>query len=83
MPLEEESKHCIAFTVHRMGQYKWVMSPMGLLGCPTSFERLVELAMNVLLNMIVYNDDLLLHSQSHTEHREQQSYSSTDSEQQE
>ena len=47
------------------------MSPMGLLGCPASFQRLVELAMTGMINVIVYIDDLLLHSKSHDEHREQ------------
>jgi hypothetical protein len=35
---------------------------MGLLGCPSSFQRLVELQ---------WEDNLLLHSKSHVEHQEQ------------
>ena len=54
-----------------MGQYEWIVSPMGLLGCPASFQRLVELAMKGLVNVIVYIDDLLLHSKTHQEHRTQ------------
>ncbi len=41
---------------------------MGLLECPASFQRLVELA---LVNVIVYIDDLPIHSKNHAEHHKQ------------
>ena len=44
---------------------------MGLLGLSASFQRLVELGMKGLVNVIVYIDDLLLHSKTQEEHRKQ------------
>jgi hypothetical protein len=49
-----------------MGQFEWTMLPMGLLGCPASFQHLVNAAMNVL----IYIDDLLVHTALHQLHRE-------------
>jgi hypothetical protein len=46
----------------------WVTSPMGLLGCPASFQRLMEGVLRNLQNVIVYNDDLLIHSDTHERH---------------
>jgi len=41
---------------------------MGLLGAPSSFQRLMETVVHGINNVIVYIDDLLLHSQSHEDH---------------
>jgi hypothetical protein len=41
---------------------------MGLLGCPASFQRLMEGVMRNILNVIVYIDDLLVHTTTHEEH---------------
>jgi len=40
-----------------------------LLGCPASFQRLMELVMKDIPNVLVYIDDILIHSKNHEEHR--------------
>jgi hypothetical protein len=71
MVLHPKSRPYTAFTVPGLGQFQWVTSPMGLLGCPASFQRLVEAVVKGIRNIIVYIDDLLVHSQNHHEHLEQ------------
>jgi hypothetical protein len=68
MILHPRARPYTAFTVPGMGQFQWVTSPMGLLGCPASFQRLMETVVNGLANVIVYIDDLLVHSATHPEH---------------
>ena len=68
MLLQPKSRPYTAFTVPGKGQFQWVTSPMGLLGCPSSFQRLMETVVHGLQNVIVYIDDLLLHSSTHDEH---------------
>jgi hypothetical protein len=41
---------------------------MGLLGCPASFQRLMEGVLRNLQNGIVYIDDLLIHPDTHERH---------------
>ena len=65
MLLEPRCRPYTAFTVPGMGQYQWVTSPMGLLGCPASFQRLMEAVCKGLDNSLVYIDDLLVHTNTH------------------
>lgn len=66
LPLEEESRKCTAFTIPGMGSYMWNMTPMGLLGSPATFGRMMDFVMRF-LNVITYQDDLLVHSKTHEE----------------
>ena len=70
MLLQPKSRPYTAFTVPGKGQFQWVMSPMGLLGCPSLFQRLMETVVHGLQNVNVYIDDLLVHSSTHEEHLE-------------
>ncbi len=68
MKLDKKSQPLAAFTIPGKGQFHWVTSPMGLLGCPASFQRLMEGVLCNLQNVIVYIDDLLIHSDTHERH---------------
>jgi hypothetical protein len=68
MILHPRARPYTAFTVPGMGQFQCVTSPMGLLGCPASFQRLMETVVHGLTNVIVYIYNLLVHSATHPEH---------------
>ena len=68
MPIPPNNRHLTAFTVPGMGQLEWITSYMGLLGCPASFQRLMEKVLLGVKNCIVYIDDLLNHSNTHDAH---------------
>jgi Reverse transcriptase (RNA-dependent DNA polymerase) len=68
MILHLRARPYTTFTVPGMGQFQWVTSPMGLLSCPASFQHLMETVVNGLTNVIMYIDDLLVHSATQDEH---------------
>ena len=68
MPMHPNDAHLTAFTIPSKGQFEWITSPMGLLGCPASFQRLMEAAMFGIAKVIVYIDDLQIHTATHDEH---------------
>ena len=43
---------------------------MGLLGAPGSFQRLMEIVIHNLTNILAYIDDLLVHTKDHNKHLE-------------
>jgi len=70
MPLQASSRHCTAFTCPGKGQFQYNVVSMGLKGGPGSFQRMMELAMSGIQEVIVYIDDLLLHTKDHATHRQ-------------
>ncbi len=65
MKLADNSQHLTAFTILGKGQFHWVTSPMGLLGCNASFQFLMETVLRNVRNVLVYIDDLLLNTATH------------------
>jgi hypothetical protein len=65
MLLNKNSRHVTAFTVPGKGQFEWLTTSMGLRVAVSSFQRMVELAIKGIDNLIVYIVDLLAHTSTH------------------
>ncbi len=70
MQLDEDSQKLTAFIIPGKGQFHWITSPMGLLRCPSSFQRLMEGVLRDIPNVLVYIHDLLVHMDTHEKHLE-------------
>jgi transposase InsO family protein len=68
MALDASSRPYTAFTVPGMGQFEWKVVSMGLASAPGAFQRLIELVMKGLDQVVVYIDDVIIHSATHEEH---------------
>ena len=68
MLLDDESAEYTSFSVPPWGQFKFTRTSQGLASAPSNFQRMMELAMINLHNVIVYFDDLLVHTKTHVEH---------------
>jgi hypothetical protein len=70
MILSQECRKYTAFTIPGVSQFEWNASPMGLLGAPGSFQRLMEIIIHNLSNILAYIEDLLALTKDHGTHLE-------------
>ncbi len=70
MALDPKSRPYTAFTVPGMGQFEWEAVSMGLASAPSAFQRLVEQVVKGIPRVVVYINDLIIHSRDHKEHLE-------------
>jgi hypothetical protein len=61
MFLNPECRKYTAFTLPGIGQFDWNASPAGLVGATGSFQRLMEIVIHQLKNVLAHIDDLLVH----------------------
>ncbi len=65
MFLNLECRKYTAFTLPWIGQFEWNASPAGLIGATGSFQRLMEIVIHQLKNVLAHIDDLLVHTKDH------------------
>jgi hypothetical protein len=54
-----------AFTLPGLGQFKWNASPARLIEVPGSFQKLLEIVIHKLTNILAHINDLLVHTKDH------------------
>ena len=65
MFLNPDCRKYTAFTLPGIGQFEWNASPAGLVGATGSFQRLMEIVIHQLKNVLAHIDDLLVHTKDH------------------
>jgi hypothetical protein len=69
LQLDDKSLELTAFTIPKIKkQFHWIMSKMGLLRCPASFQQLMEGVIRDTLNVLIYIDYLLVHMDTQDKH---------------
>ncbi len=71
MAIDPKSRPYTAFTVPGIGKFEWKVVSMGLALAPSAFHCLVELVVKGINNVVVYIDDLIIHSKTQEEHLKQ------------
>ena len=67
--LDPESQHKTAFTLpFQNKQYKWLVCPMGVMGGPASFSRLMGEVLGHIPGITTYVDDCLISTPCHRSH---------------
>ena len=65
--LSQQAREYTAFTVGNK-HFEFIKMPFGLTGSPGTFVRLMSRVLQGLDNVLVYGDDVLIHSSSYDEH---------------
>ncbi len=68
MALDLKSQPYMDFTALGMGQFECKVVSMGLASALSAFQQLVEQVVKGIDNIVVYIDDLIIHSKTHEEH---------------
>ena len=69
--LDEQSKRVTAFGVPGLGHFEYNRSAQGLCNSPSAFQRLLDYITRGVKGVYVYIDDVVIVSQTHTQHIQQ------------